>query len=678
MYAYKVLLTSLMLSTCAHIRIAIASRDMPLLQTQFASSSAVQEADFYIQQFVNISHFQSSSIVGNSLQLTSGPNSSGRVIYPNPVKLTHILKGLNGTVTIGCPFSTEFVFSITPPPPVASKQGVNATQQDVQVDGMAFLIVSKRYARGVHNSMGPFLGLLNSTANGRSDSHTFAVEFDTFQNSEFKDMNSNHVGVNLNSLVSLKAANVGPDIDLKGGQKMHAWIDYSDYSKEVEVRIRTLDGSYQMHKPQEPILSVSVDLSSVLEEEMYVGFSAGSGPSSGVRYNVYSWSFSNHGESAALLDGIETSRNPGFLRRRFIIPIGTIIAALLMATLGAIVRRVLVMRRRNGDVLIQVGSFHLNEDGPQKFSYRALSKATRGFHKQQLLGKGGFGSVYKGALPRSNTPVAVKRISKESNQGSKEFLAEVCIIGRLRHRNLVPLIGWCNHKELLLVYELMPHGSLDKLIFNNHPRRVLPLFLRTKILTGVAAALVYLHDECEQKIVHRDVKASNVMLDADYNARLGDFGLARVYDHNLVQEPEETNIAGTWGYLAPDFCITRKASDKTDVYSFGILTLEVVCGRRVSEVIGESHSSLLEWLRQLNMKGRLLDAVDARLEDHGFDAQQAGQLLQLGLVCSHPDPAFRPSMRRVLHALRGDAPLSLFPTTYNHAAATHLQSPPSS
>ena len=168
--------------------------------------------------------------------------------------------------------------------------------------------------------------------------------------------------------------------------------------------------------------------------------------------------------------------------------------------------------------------------GPKKFSYGQLSRATNNFSEEQKLGEGGFGGVYRGFLRDLNSYVAVKRISKGSKQGIKEYASEVRIISRLRHRNLVQLIGWCHEKkELLLVYEFMENGSLDSHLFQE--KTMLTWAMRYKIAQGLASALLYLHEEWEQCVVHRDVKSSNVMLDSNFNAKLGDFGLARLVDH---------------------------------------------------------------------------------------------------------------------------------------------------
>ncbi|KAI8573932.1 hypothetical protein RHMOL_Rhmol01G0314400 [Rhododendron molle] len=218
------------------------------------------------------------------------------------------------------------------------------------------------------------------------------------------------------------------------------------------------------------------------------------------------------------------------------------------------------------------------EYGPHRFSYKDLFKATRGFIDEVLLGAGSFGKVYRGVIPSSKEQVAVKKVSHDSKQGMKEFVAEIARMGRLRHRNLVQLFGYSQWKgELLLVYDYMPNGSLDKFLFCIE-KPILDWAHRYRIIRGVASAFLYLHEEWDQVALHRDVKASNVLLDSELNGRLGDFGLSRLYDHGA--NLETTQMAGTIGYLAPELCRTGKASTSTDVFSFGAFLLKVACGSR--------------------------------------------------------------------------------------------------
>ncbi|XP_058099358.1 L-type lectin-domain containing receptor kinase SIT2-like isoform X2 [Magnolia sinica] len=295
------------------------------------------------------------------------------------------------------------------------------------------------------------------------------------------------------------------------------------------------------------------------------------------------------------------------------------------------------------------------EYGPHRFSYKDLFMATKGFTDKELLGVGGFGRVYRGVLSASKTEVAVKRVSHESRQGIREFISEVVSLGRLRHRNLVQLLGYCRRKrELLLVYDFMPNGSLDRLLFN-HPNSVLRWCQRFRIIKGVASGLLYLHEEWEQVVLHRDIKASNVLLDSEMNGRLGDFGLARLYDHGT--DPQTTHMVGTFGYLAPELTKTGKATTSTDVFAFGAFMLEVACGRRPIEPLSSVDEVILvDWVSECWRRGTILAAVDSKL-GLDYDVKEMELVLKLGLLCSYPLSAARPSMRQVTQFLDGDAPL---------------------
>ncbi|KAG6543461.1 hypothetical protein Mapa_015131 [Marchantia paleacea] len=299
----------------------------------------------------------------------------------------------------------------------------------------------------------------------------------------------------------------------------------------------------------------------------------------------------------------------------------------------------------------------LEAGAPHHYSYKDLSAATHSFNSKYVVGEGGFGTVYKGVLKDTGSPVAIKRLSQYARQGAREFLAEVKIISQLRHRNLVQLLGWCLEKdELILVYEYMPNGDLDDLIYADKPKCDLTWKQRYNILCGVATALVYLHEEWEQRVVHRDVKTSNVMLDSSLNARLGDFGLARLSAHS--QAPQSTLVAGTLGYLAPEFSLSGKATDKTDVYAFGVVALEVTCARRPLS----PDLVLVDWVWDLHKNERLLDAVDPKLDVRSSeDEVQMKAVLQVGLLCAHPDVNARPSMRQVLNMLKGEASIPRVP-----------------
>lgn len=289
---------------------------------------------------------------------------------------------------------------------------------------------------------------------------------------------------------------------------------------------------------------------------------------------------------------------------------------------------------------------------PHRIRYQEISCATKGFSEENVIGIGGNGKVYKGVLGPGSIEIAVKRIPQESEHGMKEFLAEVSSLGRLKHRNLVGLIGWCKRDKggLMLVYEYMENGSLDRRVFSDcEEDLMLSWDSRLSVLKDVAAGVLYLHEGWEVRVLHRDIKASNVMLDKSLNGRLGDFGLARMHAHG--QALGTTRVVGTVGYMAPEVVRSGKASEKTDVYGFGVLVLEVVCGRRPVE---NGSPPLIEWVWGLMEKGELLMALDRRLRlMGGWDEEEVERVLHLGLVCVHPDPSVRPSMRLVLKVLEG-------------------------
>jgi len=299
------------------------------------------------------------------------------------------------------------------------------------------------------------------------------------------------------------------------------------------------------------------------------------------------------------------------------------------------------------------------ESGPRRFRYAELAAATRNFAEDRKLGQGGFGAVYRGFLKELGLEVAIKRVSKGSTQGRKEYAAEVRIISQLRHRHLVRLVGWCHeHRgDFLLVYELMPNGSVDHHLYGKGVLLTGPT--RYDVALGLASAMLYLHEECTQCIVHRDIKPSNVMLDATFSAKLGDFGLAKLVEHG--SQPYTTALAGTLGYLAPECVMTGKASRESDVYSFGVVALEIACGRRPAELNEEpSKARLVPWVWGLYGKNALLEAADWRLKGQ-FDEKQMERLMVVGLWCAHPDYAHRPSIRQALNVLKFEAPLPLLP-----------------
>ncbi|KAF5940855.1 hypothetical protein HYC85_022022 [Camellia sinensis] len=340
---------------------------------------------------------------------------------------------------------------------------------------------------------------------------------------------------------------------------------------------------------------------------------------------------------------------------KIVVPVISGLLFLAILSLPFVLRSLRIQRERLArkvDIEVMIAA----ANGPQLFSYKKLLKATRNFSKDNLLGTGGFGNVYKGVMSKPPTTIAVKKINATSKQGEEEYLAEICTISRLRHKNLLQLQGWCHdHDQLLLVYEYMPNGSLDRFIGKDNT--FLDWATRYKVLLGLASALVYLHEECGNPVIHRDVKPNNVMLDSKYNAHLGDFGLARLLQN---EASVTTRIAGTPGYLAPEVSFTGKATPESDVYSFGMVVLEVVCGKRTKGIMDEN--SLVDSVWRLYEKGvdALLDCVDRLLEGK-FDEEEVKRSLVVGLACLHPDFMLRPRMRKVVQVFMNpnEPPLNL-------------------
>jgi serine/threonine protein kinase len=419
-------------------------------------------------------------------------------------------------------------------------------------------------------------------------------------------------------------------------------------------------------RPKRPLLSTRINLSTIIADTAYVGFSSGSSIVLCKNY-VLGWSFSLDSGAAPALDDAKLPKLPRIgakpRSKALTIVLPIITTATVLAAVGV---GLLLLRRR-------IRYAELREDwemefGPHRFAFKDLYDATAGFKDKRLLGAGGFGSVYMGVLPGSRSEVAVKRVSHESRQGIKEFIAEVVSIGRLRHRNLVQLLGYCRRKgELLLVYDYMPNGSLDKYLHGHGEETALDWAQRLRIIKGVASGLLYLHEDWEQVVIHRDIKASNVLVDGEMNGRLGDFGLAKLYDHGA--SAKTTHVVGTMGYLAPELVRTGRATTLSDVFAFGAFLLEVTCGRRPIEeedVYGDFDRFVLaDWVLGHWRNGAITGAVDAKLRTGtGYNAAEADLVLRLGLTCLHPSPVARPSMRQVMQYLNSSAPLPELPPTY--------------
>ncbi|KFK27563.1 hypothetical protein AALP_AA8G400100 [Arabis alpina] len=511
---------------------------------------------------------------GGALELTNATlRQMGHAFYKQPIEFKP---------SEPVSFSTHFVCALVR---VGAPSG----------HGMAFVVSHSTDFSGAEPTR--FFGIFNS--NGSTSTRVLAIELDISLAAELKDISDNHVGIDVNSAMSLESANASyfsdkkgenQSIDLLSGKPLQVWVDYEGTTLKVTI------APLKNKKPSRPLVSSTViNLTEILQSRrMFVGFSGATGSIMSYQRNLYA----------------------------------------------------------------EVREEWEKEYGPLRYSYKSLYKATKGFSRNEFLGRGGFGEVFKGTLPRSRElrEVAVKRVSHDGEQGMKQFVAEIVSMGSLNHRSLVPLIGYCRRKhELLLVSEYMPNGSLDLYLFNLD-RSPLPWWRRLAILQDIASALSYLHTEADQVVIHRDIKASNVMLDAEFNGRLGDFGMSRLYDRGT--DPTTTAAVGTLGYMAPELT-TMGPSTATDVYAFGVFLLEVACGRRpIEPSLSATKRFLVKWVCECWKRSSLIDAKDPRLTE--FSSLEVEKVLKLGLLCANLAPDGRPTMEQVVQYLNGNLALPEF------------------
>ncbi|KAI3861861.1 hypothetical protein MKX03_001717 [Papaver bracteatum] len=580
----------------------------------------------------------------------------GHAFYSNPVQFlnkntTNSSAAADRGNNISTPlsFSTAFIFAIV-------------SESEINGQGMAFVIAPTRgLPWGLANQ---YLGIFNDTNNGNPKNHILAIEIDTNRNVEY-DVDNNHIGIDVNGLKSVKAKFAKYYTDLKGGYKnlslssgepMQLWVDYDGVKKLLNVTIVPI----HLPKPVVPLMSLPIDLSSVLLENMYVGFSSSTQTVKTFHY-IHGWSFKVNGKAQelhvpSLPDHPRTVKKPEKIALSVLIPI-------VVLTLVAAAVIIYIWKKKYAELIEDWEEIY----GTHRFAYKDLYKATNGFGEKDVIGNGAFGKVYRGVLPSTKIQVAIKKVSHDSTRGMQQFIAEIVSIGKLRHRNLVQLYGYCRRKgELLLVYDYMPNGSLDNFLFRRRSqngsttvRTMLDWNRRFQIIKGVASGLVYLHEEWEKVVIHRDIKSSNVLLDNEMNPRLGDFGLAMLFDHGTCDAPT-SRVVGTPGYLAPEMTKSGMASTSTDVYAFGVFLLEVCTGKRPVElntaITGEGLIYLVDWALSNWRKGTMLETADRNLGGE-YVVEQMELALRLGLLCTHTDPEHRPSMRRVMQYLSGDLTL---------------------
>ncbi|MCD7468401.1 hypothetical protein HAX54_006565 [Datura stramonium] len=556
-------------------------------------------------------------------------NNSGRILLKQPFKLWDT-DDISSNTRVAS-FNTSFLVNIYRP--------TNKTA----AEGLAFLICPDLELP--QNSQGQYLGLTNATTDGNLANKIIAVELDTFKQ-DF-DIDGNHIGIDVGSVRSVKSEPLTPhgiELAPMGARFYNIWVQYDGFKKVLDVYIAEQaekNGSTPT-RPRDPILTHNLDLRRFVNQESYFGFSASTGHFNQLncvlRWNLTVEYFQekNHGLIVGLGVGV---------------PVVAVIL-ILSAYFGYFYYKKRAARSQSNIL----GALKSLPGMPRDFEFKELKKATNSFDEKKKLGEGGFGVVYKGYLVGEKLEIAVKWFSRESIKSQDDFLAELTIINRLRHKHLVKLLGWSHkHGKLLLVYEYMPNGSLDKHLFSGPEKEPLSWCVRYKIVSGVASALHYLHNEYEQKVVHRDLKANNIMLDSNFNARLGDFGLARAIDNEKTSYADEAEgVLGTMGYIAPECFHTGKATQQSDVYAFGAVLLEVVCGQRPGTKVN-GFQLFLDWVWYLHRDGRILEAVDTRLGDD-YVAEEAKRLLLLALACSHPIASERPKTQAIVQIISGSVP----------------------
>ncbi|MBA0664027.1 hypothetical protein Goklo_004103, partial [Gossypium klotzschianum] len=449
------------------------------------------------------------------------------------------------------------------------------------------------------NSAGALLGLFNTTDNVSALGQAVLVEFDTYKNSWDPVGVNNHVGININSLTS--ANYTSWNASFHKGDTADVLISYNATTKNFRA-----SWTYQTtNNPEETSsLSYHTDLTKVLPEWVMVGFSGSIGLAK-EQHILQSWEFNST---------LVRRETKGSTARKTTIVISVVVPVVGFMVVTVITYIMFRKRKRKTEETTNLTT-SMDDDlgrgaGPRRFSYLELVYATNNFSEQRKLGEGGFGTVYRGYLPDLDLLVAVKRISKGSKQGKRSM-------------------------EFLLIYEFMPNGSLDSHLFGK--RAPLSWPMRHKISLGLASAILYLHEEWELCVVHRDIKSSNVMLDASFNVKLGDFGLARLMDHDLG--PRTTGLAGTFGYMAPEYISSGKAMDLSK----------------------KSEMGLVEWVWDVYGKGELLAVVDNKLNKDVVE-KQVECLMVVGLWCAHPDSNSRPSSKQAIHALNFEAEMPNLPT----------------
>ncbi|RVW29542.1 putative L-type lectin-domain containing receptor kinase S.5 [Vitis vinifera] len=486
---------------------------------------------------------------------------SGRVLFNRPFKLWE--GDGNGRVAS---FNSSFLINI-----------FRLNNDSAPGEGFAFIIAPDLNLPP--GSDGEYLGLTNSTTDGNPNNHLIAVELDTFKQ-DF-DSDDNHIGLDINSIRSnrtVSLSDLGIQIAPLDPKNYSVWVEYDGENKVMDVYM-VEEGN---PRPAEPVMSAEVELREIVKQYSYMGFAASTGNATQLNC-VLQWNLT-----------VELLEEDGDAEW---------------------VKVVLEERRAKSDPNI-LGTLRSLPGTPREFEFKDLKKATNNFDEKLKLGEGGFGVVYKGLLPKEHVHVAVKKFSRDV-KGKDDFLAELTIINRLRHKHLVPLLGWC-HKNgmLLLVYDYMPNGSLDKQLFCGREMRTLEWSVE---------ATLDLREPWRMRRTH-----TRSWRECRYNG----LHCTRVFPY--------------W-----------EATPESDVYGFGAVLLEVVCAQRPWASDATFHF-LVDWVWCLHREGRIVEAVDERL-GNDYVVEEAQRLLLLGLACSHPIATERPKTQAIVQVLSGSVSVPYVP-----------------
>ncbi|KAJ4748414.1 G-type lectin S-receptor-like Serine/Threonine-kinase [Rhynchospora pubera] len=344
----------------------------------------------------------------------------------------------------------------------------------------------------------------------------------------------------------------------------------------------------------------------------------------------------------------------GMKKMQVIIGIIVMPIVLLLALLTVYCIFLRQRRKKNGHDDLGKDKRNYNESGSLHntelpiFDLETVIAATANFSDANKLGHGGFGIVYKGVLS-GGEEIAVKRLSKDSSQGLNEFMNEVMLIAKLQHRNLVRLLGCCiQRSERMLIYEFMPNKSLDFFIFDKVRGELLNWRTRLEIITGISRGILYLHQDSRFNIIHRDLKAANILLDGEMTPKISDFGLARLFQRDQ-NEMDTGRVVGTRGYMSPEYAMKGKISVKSDVYSFGVLLLEIISGKR-----NQGNHDLLAYAWELWQDGRIRQLVDEAIDSSTTVVSDLVRFIHVGLLCVQECADDRPTMSTVVSMLSNE------------------------